>query len=257
MPTWMSVGRAVYHGLTLSLRRGFSNGVSFDFNYTWSHSIDLGSAAESGAGKQGAAIQNIYNLNEFRGSSDFDLRHNVSADFLFELPVGKGKAVLNSVPGWANQIVGGWQISSVIRYRTGLPTTVGGNLAYNANYWLNSLAIQTAPVQNSVQIDQNGLPSIFANTSASNSFADELPGHSGSRAPLRLAPFFNTDLTLAKVFKLPWEGQRLQFRAEAFNAFNNVNFYNPSLALSTPLTFGEFQNVSDPRTMQFALRYEF
>jgi hypothetical protein len=257
MPTWMSVGRAVYHGLTLSLRRGFSNGLSFDFNYSWSHSIDLGSAAESGAGKQGAAIQNIYNLNEFRGSSDFDIRHNISADFLFELPVGKGKALLRNVPGWANQIVGGWQISSVIRYRTGLPTTVGGNLAYNANYWLNSLAIETAPVHTGVQIDQNGLPSIFANTSASNSFADELPGHSGARSPIRLAPFFNTDLTLAKVFKLPWEGQRLQFRAEAFNAFNNVNFSNPSLALSTPLTFGEFQNVSDPRTMQFALRYEF
>jgi hypothetical protein len=49
----------------------------------------------------------------------------------------------------------------------------------------------------------------------------------------------------------------LQFRAEAFNAFNNVNFFNPSLALTNPLTFGEFQSVSDPRTMQFALRYEF
>ena len=257
MPTWMSVGRAVYHALTLSLRRSYSNGLSFDFNYTWSHSIDLGSAAESGAGKQGAAIQNIYDLNEFRGSSDFDMRHNISADVLFELPVGKGKTWLNNVPGWADQIIGGWQISSVIRYRTGLPTTVGGNLAYNANYWLNSLAIETAPVKTGLQIDQNGLPSIFANTNASAAFADEIPGHSGSRAPIRLAPFFNTDLTLAKSFRLPWEGQRLQFRAEAFNAFNNVNFYNPSLALSTPLTFGEYQNASDPRTMQFALRYEF
>ena len=257
MPTWMSVGRAVYHAMTLSLRRGFSNGLQFDFNYTWSRSIDLGSASESGAGKQGAAIQNIYNLNEFRGSSDFDMRHNISADFLYELPVGKGKTFLNDVPGWADEIIGGWQISSVIRYRTGLPTTVGGNLAYNANYWLNSLAIMTSPVKTGVQIDQNGNPSIFANTNASSNFADELPGHSGSRAPIRLAPFFNTDLTVAKSFRLPWEGQRLQFRAEAFNVFNNVNFFNPSLALSTPLTFGEFQSVTDPRTMQFALRYEF
>jgi hypothetical protein len=257
MPTWMSVGRAVYHALTLSLRRGYSNGLSFDFNYTWSHSIDLGSASESGAGKQGAAIQNIYNLNEFRGSSDFDMRHNITADFLYELPLGKNKAFLNNVPGWLDQAIGGWQISSVIRYRTGLPTAVGGNLAYNANYWLNSLAIMTSPVKTGVQIDQNGNPSIFANTNLTSSFADELPGHSGSRAPLRLAPMFNTDLTLAKSFRLPWEGQRLQFRAEAFNAFNNVNFTNPSLALTNPLTFGEFQSVMDPRTMQFALRYEF
>ena len=74
--------RAQYHGLTSRLRRSFRNGFSFDFNYTWSHSIDLGSAAESGAGQQGAAIQNIYNINEFRGSSDFDIRHNISANFL-------------------------------------------------------------------------------------------------------------------------------------------------------------------------------
>lgn len=66
-----------------------------------------------------------------------------------------------------------------------------------------------------------------------------------------------TDLTLAKTFKLPKEGQRVQFRAEAFNAFNNVNFINPSLTLTSPLTFGEFQGATAPRTMQFALRYEF
>ncbi len=74
---------------------------------------------------------------------------------------------------------------------------------------------------------------------------------------LRLAPFFNTDLTRAKVFRLPKEGQRLQFRAEAFNAFNSVNFTNPSLTLTAPLTFGKFQGVTPPHTMQYALRYEF
>ena len=257
MPTWMNAGTAAYHSLTVALRRSFSTGFSFDFNYAWSHSIDLGSAAESGAGPQGAAIQNIFNTKEFRGSSDFDMRHNISADFLYDLPFGKGKMLFHDVPGWANQIIGGWQVSSVIRYRTGLPSTVAGDLAYNANYWLNSLAIVTQPIHTGTQIDQNGIPSIFGNTSASSSFEDELPGHSGARAAVRLAPFFNTDLTLAKSFKLPWEGQRVQFRAEAFNAFNNVNFTNPSLSLISPLTFGEFQGVMPARTMQFALRYEF
>ena len=80
---------------------------------------------------------------------------------------------------------------------------MGGDLAYNANYWLSSLAILTQPVQTAVQIDQNGNPSIFGNTSASNSFADELPGHSGTRAAPRLAPMFNVDLTAARAFRLP------------------------------------------------------
>ena len=257
MPTWMNAGTAAFHSLTIALRRQFSSGFSFDFNYAWSHSIDLGSAAESGAGPQGAAIQNIFNTKEFRGSSDFDLRHNISANFLYELPIGKNKMLFRDAPGWVNQIIGGWQVSSVIRYRSGLPSTVAGDLAYNANYWLNSLTVMTQPVHTAVQIDQNGIPSILGNTSASSSFADEFPGHSGTRAAVRLAPFFNTDLTLAKSFKLPWENQRVQFRAEAFNAFNNVNFTNPSLSLISPLTFGEFQGVAAARTMQFALRYEF
>ena len=257
MPTWMNAGRAQYHGMTVSLRRAYSSGFSFDFNYTWAHSIDYASAAESGAGKQGAAIQNIFNVKEFRGSSDFDIRHNISANFLYELPFGRNKLLLNNARGWVDQIIGGWQISSVIRYRSGLPSAVGGDLAYNANYWLSSLAIVTAPIKTGVKEDQNGIPSIFGNTNASSSFEDELPGHSGTRAAVRLAPFFNTDLTLAKTFRLPMENQRVQFRAEAFNAFNNVNFTNPSLTLQSPLTFGEFQGVMPARTMQFALRYEF
>jgi len=257
MPTWMNAGNAAFHALTFSLRRGLNSGLTFDFNYTWSHSIDDGSAAESGAGQQGAAIQNIFNTKEFRGSSDFDVRHNITANILYPLPIGRGRTFLAGAHGWLNEIVGGWQISSLIRYHSGVPTTVGGELAYNANYWLSSLAIATGPVSSGIHTDQNGYPSLFGNTSVSGSFVDELPGHTGQRAVLRLPGMFLTDMSVTKAFPLPWEGQRIQFRAEAFNVFNNVNFSNPSLTLQAPGTFGEFQGVGDPRVMQFALRYEF
>ncbi|MEJ7604782.1 MAG: hypothetical protein WKF37_00565 [Bryobacteraceae bacterium] len=56
---------------------------------------------------------------------------------------------------------------------------------------------------------------------------------------------------------MPVEGHRLQLRAEAFNAFNNVNFFNPVLRLDRPTTFGEYQQAAPARVMQFALRYEF
>jgi hypothetical protein len=256
MPTWMNVGTGAFHGLTVSLRRKYSRGLSFDLNYTWSHSIDDGSAAESGAGEQGAALQNIYIPKEFRGSSDFDMRHNISGSWLYELPFGRSRAFAHDIPGWLNGIVGGWEVSGLTRFRTGLPTTVAGGVEYNANYWLTSLAIATGPVQAGRHIDQNGNPSVFANTSTSNSFADELPGHTGTRAVIRLPSFFNADIAATKRFKLPRESQIL-FQAEAFNVFNNVNFKNPSLTLTAPSTFGEFQDVEDPRVMQFALRYEF
>jgi hypothetical protein len=67
----------------------------------------------------------------------------------------------------------------------------------------------------------------------------------------------NFDLSLGKFFAMPFEGHRIQVRAEAFNAFNNVNFLSPSLSLANPSTFGQFTNVMAPRVMQFALRYEF
>lgn len=258
MPMWMNAGDADYHALTIALRRRFSNGFQFDFNYTWSHSIDNGSAAESGAGGQGASIQDVFNPGAFRGSSDFDIRHNINANFMYALPVGKGKLLLREAPGWVDAIVGGWQISSIWRYSTPLPSAVAGDLAYNTNYWLSSLAVVNTPTSSgSVHIDQNGIPSIFTNTSISNNFQDQPPEGTGTRAAIRLAPIFNVDMAVTKVFRLPWEGQRLQFRAEAFNAFNHPNFTNPSLNLQSPLTFGEFQGTMDPRSMQFALRYEF
>jgi hypothetical protein len=257
MPTWMNAGTAAYHSMTFSLRRGLTSGATFDFNYTWSHAIDDGSAAESGAGQQGAAIQNIFNTREFRGSSDFDMRHNVTANVLYPLPFGRGHKLLSSAHGWLQEIAGGWEISSLLRYHSGVPTTVGGALAYNANYWLSSLAIPTGPVSAGVHTDENKNPSMFSSTSVSNNFTDELPGHTGARAVLRLPGMFLTDMAIVKLFPLPWEGQRVTFRAEAFNVFNNVNYSNPSLSLQAPGTFGEFQAVGDPRVMQFALRYEF
>ena len=139
----------------------------------------------------------------------------------------------------------------------GTGKTVAGDLAYNANYWLNSLAIMTNPVKSGIQIDQNGIPSIFANTSAVGSFIGGYPGAVGTRGIVRGPGFFNNDMSVSKYFQLPKEGHRIQVRAEAFNAFNNVNFTNPSLALYSPLTFGEYQNTTAPRVMQFALRYEF
>jgi hypothetical protein len=257
MPTWMNAGDADYHAGTFSLRRAFSQGVSFDFNYTLSHSIDNASAAEGAAGLDGAVIQNIFNPGEFRGSSDFDIRNQVNIDVVYELPVGKGKPFWSSAPGWANEIFGGWQISSIMRFSSGLPSIIQGNQTWDTNYWQNTLAIPTAAFKTQTQYDSNGNPSLFGTTNAVNDFADAYPGNVGTRALVRLAGMTNFDIGVAKSFPLPWEGHRIQFRAEAYNAFNNVNFIQPSLALSNPSTFGEYQNTMPPREMQFALRYEF
>jgi hypothetical protein len=258
MPTWMNAGDADYNAGTLSIRRAFSSGLSLDFNYTLSHSIDNASAAEGAAGQDGAVVQNIFKPGQFRGSSDFDIRNQVNIDVVYELPVGKGKTFWSNAPGWANEMFGGWQISSIMRFSSGLPTVIGGNTTWDVNYWQGTLAIPTGPYKVTNGYDSNGNPSLFSSVNAANSFADDWPGSSaGSRALVRLAGMVNFDIGVAKSFPLPWEGHRIQFRAEAYNAFNNVNFIQPSLALYNPSTFGEYQSTMPPREMQFALRYEF
>ena len=257
MPTWMNAGSADYHGVMFSLRRAFSHGVSFDFNYTLSHSIDNASAAEGAAGQDGAAIQNVFAPAQFRGSSDFDIRNLVNIDVVYELPFGKGRSLLKNASGLLSEVVGGWQVSSIMRFSSGLPSIIQGNYTWNTNYWQISSAIPTAPFKTQTGLDTGGIPSVFASTGAANDFADQYPGNVGTRALVRLAGITNFDIAVAKSFPLPWEGQRLQFRAEAYNAFNNVNFIQPSLARYAPSTFGEYQNARPPREMQFALRYEF
>jgi hypothetical protein len=258
--TWVNAGNALFHAMTVTLRRQYTNGISFDFNYTWSHSIDNSSAPEGGAGGSGAIIQDAFSPGAFRGASDFDARHNINANLLYELPIGTNKLLLPQAGKALNQVVGGWQISLLARYRSALPTTIVYGGLYPTNYLSSALAIPnpSAPVpENSTGFDQNGVPSIFRATSASGSYIEQYPGQTGTRGIVRVSPLTNFDIAIAKAFALPWEGHRIQFRAEAFNAFNNVNFYNPSLDLSRTATFGEYQAAQPARVMQLALRYEF
>jgi Carboxypeptidase regulatory-like domain len=259
LPTWTNAGYSDYNAGTLTIRRALANGFAFDFNYTLSHSIDNSSGAESGAGQSGAILQDAFNVNAFRGSSDFDARHNITADALYELPFGKGKKLLQGANSFVDQIIGGWQLSTIFRYHSGLPSTITANGAYPTNYE-NSALVNLIPgsTNNYGQfIDSNGLPSLFGNTSASGNYFQQAGGTTGTRAIVRLPGFTNFDISLMKTFKLPWEGHHLQFRGEAFNAFNHVNFYNPVLDINNTATFGEFQSASPGRVIQLSLRYAF
>jgi hypothetical protein len=269
-------GTSSYNAMTIVLRRAVSGGWGYDFNYTWGHAIDNGSASESvengGAAaavssgtspySSGGLLQDAFNPNAFRGPSDFDSRHTVTADFVVELPFGKGKPLLNT-GGWVNQLVGGWLVSGLVSFHTGTPLTVIDTGDYNVNYDNSAFGLLAPGAKlptNGLTFDTNGIPSIFANPSAVNSFVGAGPGVVGTRGILRGPSFANTDLAVSKTFMLPWEQQRITFRAEAFNAFNNVEFGVPNLSMATPTTFGEITGYAygaAPRVMQMALRYQF
>jgi hypothetical protein len=268
-PTWTNAGAATYHAMTTSFRRSFSKGLGFDVNYTWSHSIDNGSGVASGSGQFGGILQNVFQPSINRGSSDFDIRQQINANWVYQLPFGKGRMFLASAPRWVDTIVGGWEISGLERIQTGTPLTITGFGNFNTNYWNSSPGVlapgQSLP-QTGLFIDNNGIPSIFKSTSAATSFTDAPPGGSPYRAIVRMPATYNTDMTVRKTFKLPREHQQLEVRADAYNLFNNVNFVRSSstsatgglsLSLASPSTFGEFSQTADPRVLQMAMRFSF
>ena len=120
-----NLGSSNYHGMLVSLQRRFAHGLKFDLNYTWSHSIDNQSSVANTV--FGGLICDLNNLRVCRGNSDFDIRHLVNANWIYELPFGKGRLLGNGVNKWVDGFIGGWTFSGIYTYRSGLPfsTTTG------------------------------------------------------------------------------------------------------------------------------------
>jgi hypothetical protein len=266
-----SVGMSSYNSMQWTVRKRFANADQIDFNYTWAHSIDTGSVSENNAsttdGLRGVII-NPYNRRQSRGSSDFDIRHAWNANWVYNLPVGKGRRFLGGMSSVGNQILGGWQLGGIYRQSTGLPVSVGHNRTWPTNYNITGNATQIGSFvdgtnKNAAASQRTGAsgPNIFQDPPAALAAFDFTdPGEIGQRNNVRGDGIFNIDLNLAKNFNMPWEGHTVQFRWETFNITNTVRFdpRNINLSLSNPAAFGRYQGtLGGPRVMQFALRYDF
>ena len=273
---WRSMANASFNALELTLRHGMTHGVQFDFNYTFSKSIDLASDAERiGPASYTSSLNNIiinaWNPGQERGVSSYDVTHQLNANWIAELPFGRGRSIASDAGGALNAVIGGWQLSGLFRWTSGFPVNVdNGYSNFPTNFEQEGNANLIAPVKTGAYVIQSGPDAgnvnIFANGPAAiNSFAPAYAGQSGQRNVIRGDGYFGIDLGLAKRWTMPWsERQSLQFRWEVFNVTNSVRFDVQSSLLSSALTLGSggsFGNYSglltNPRIMQFALRYEF
>ncbi|OLB40138.1 MAG: hypothetical protein AUH11_02520 [Acidobacteria bacterium 13_2_20CM_57_17] len=261
---WRSNTNANYHAMQVNFRHPMSHGVQFDFNYTFSKSIDISSDATrigawSGLGGQ---IINSWDPNAMRAVSDFDAKHQFNANWIAELPFGKGKPFAGNAHGFLDAVIGGWQLSGLFRLTSGLPVNVSGGFNWPTNWQLGGNAFLTGPVQTGAFKNSDGTVNMFKNGPAAlSSFTAPFPGDSGARNQIRGDGFFNIDAGLAKRWRMPWaEKQSLQLRWEVFNVTNSTRFdvqsNPPELDISS--TFGNYTGLlTNPRVMQFALRYEF
>lgn len=266
---WRSIMNSNFHSLQVLLRKRFSKGMQFDFNYTFSKSFDLASSVERDGSFSGFLV-NSWSPGQRRAVSDFDLHHSVNLNYVAELPFGRGKAFAGNVASWADQIIGGWQFSGIYRQTSGLAVGVGNGRFWPTNWNITGFATRTgnipltATTKNAAPALGTGTagPNIFPNpATALTAYRNTDPGETGTRNDLRGDGYFGIDMGLAKSFRLPWENHRIQFRWEVFNLTNTVRFDVYSLTLdlgSGRANFGKYSNtLTNPRVMQFALRYEF
>jgi hypothetical protein len=230
LSTYSSIGHSWYDAGTLSIRERLGRSLTMDFNYTLSHSLDDASGAQtSGAYNYALFIENPIRQHDWYANSDFDIRHIINANAIWELPFGRGRMFFGGAGKAADAIVGGWQLSSIFRWNSGLPASAPIDDARWATNWnAQSYTVRAQPfgacpekggVINGTVIG----PKLFGCDPTGNyrKFRNARPGESGDRNVFRLPGYFGIDMGLAKEFRMPWsETQRLQIRVEAINVTN-------------------------------------
>jgi hypothetical protein len=275
------VGRAHYNGLQVRAEtKSARHGLYALISYTYSRTYDTGFA--DGLGSVVSSV--YYPLPNWKqldwALSDINLNNNFTASIIYDLPFGTGKRFGSSWSGPMNTLLGGWQVTVIEKITSGFPvfiidsnntSGVGGAGFLNGN---DDSLIRPNIVAG---CNPNAGPRTLTEWFNTACFTQPAPGELGNanRAPVTGPDFVNTDFSVIKQFKLPWENMGLNFRAEFFNLFNHAQFASPdstsSLATpdfgactivagvcTVPNGFGSINaTVNNPRLVQFGLKLTF
>jgi hypothetical protein len=254
-----SIGNATYNGLQMGFNKQFSHGVQFQAAYTWSHAIDDAADPLDAPGGNRNIARNSFNLKEERGSSDYDLRHRLILNYVFQLPFGPGHAHLNH--GIASRVLGGWELSGLSTFQSGHPFDIYSSR--DSEY----TGLSNRP-------DLVGDPSIPADAPRNQvgppitAFAVQPFGRPGNlgRNTFTGPTYYDTDLNLVKNTHIT-ERVNLQLRAECYNVFNRIQFDVPGTSsdtIASPGTFGQSlstivqpDGTTSARQIQLALKLTF
>jgi hypothetical protein len=263
-----TTGVSNYNAFQLSVRQALRSGLEYDVNYTLSHSLDEGSDPERNT--NGSPIINSFSPHQWYANSDFDVRHNITANYSIPFPFGKGRQFLTG-SGWTDRLFGGFELNGVVHYSTGFPFSAVAANNWGTNFAFNSNMVQTGPIPtgghhyNANLMEETALNGITSAQAAANlRFA--YPGESGQRNNFRSDGYLSVDDGFSKSFRT-WHDQQFRISAEVFNIINTNRFGIPQNAGDSP-NFGVYQNQAagfngpnsllvQPRQMQFSGKYIF
>ncbi len=240
-----------YNALVARFTKRFSNGLNVIVSYQWAKAIDNSSEAQSWEVND-PGPRDINNWNLERSLSAHDIPQAVAVTMLYDLPIGKGKAVGNNINRIADALIGGWQLSGLMRYQSGIPINMsapgnGFGFAYNPPNISNGSAVSIND------------PTVYEWFNV-NAFSKPAPYTIGT-APRRITQLRqdgtrNTDISLIKNFKV-WESVSAQFRADFLNLTNTPQFSAPNTAVGSS-TFGQVTSQANaPRAIQFGVKLSF
>ena len=204
-----------------------------------------------------------------RGPSDFDLRHQINSNWVYDLPFGRGRRFGHDWNRGTDLLLGGWELAGIYRWTSDFPFSVDAGGTYNTNFELEGKSVQIGHVQQGLTY-VDGLPYAFNIGAAgllnpSGYWGTVLrlpyPGESGRRNNFRGQGYFGIDAGVNKNFHIT-ERQILSFSAYAYNLTNSLRFDAGTLtnnsAFTNPSTIGLYSGtLTKPRVMEFTLRYEF
>ena len=238
-----------YNSLQATVTKRFSYGLQMLLSYTWSHSMDDYSATPVSdiTLLPGDMVNQAHNY----GPSDFDRRQRFVGSFLYNLP-----GAYHGGSGFAKGLVNSWSVSGIVTLQSGVPFSILGSdslFAVTQGDLATGRTVQSAIKSGNV-VDR--LNAYFDTSAFVAPTADTTDFGTLGRNIIRGPKQINTDFSIFKAFPVT-EAQKLEFRAEFFNLFNNVNFANP-VSVVTSGNFGQIaQTTTGPRVLQFALKYNF
>lgn len=284
-------GKYRYNSFQFEIRRRFSKGLALQANYTFQKTLT--NAQGVGQTRIDPLLDNNRpELDYVR--ADYDQTHVVNINGFYELPFGKGKRFLNE-GGLLNRLVGGFQITGILRAGTGAPITITDSRGtLNRTSLLSRTARQTPntnltkaqlrelfgirripsgvifvdnrvigfgsvdPLTASSGVSGRGANGFGTPNFAGQVFFNALPGQTGNleRAFINGPDYYNVDASLIKNIAIT-ERVRFQIRMEAFNLFNRANFFVGNTINVNSTAFGRVTSTFDPRVVQFAGRVEF
>jgi hypothetical protein len=270
LSTVSTVGNSNYHGGTISVRQRLGQKLTLDFNYTLSHSMDDASGLQTSGTYATSLILNPIRQRDNYADSDFDVRHIININGVWQLPVGRGQFFLGNANKVVNGFLGGWQMSGIFRWNSGLPIYSPYDSGTWATNWnVQSSGVRLRPIKACPTRGGVDEPSLFGcdETSAYQSWRNPKPGETGDRNVIRMPGYISLDMGLAKSFNMPWgEQHKLQFRVDAFNVTNtqrlgsvsNIQLDQDPQVNQPPANWGSFTAIQGtPRVIQFGLRYSF